>query len=103
MLKLTAFAIGILTIVAIVPKSEAMSINSQPVSIESATANLHAQVILNNSDRNRRYNRDRGYSRGSILQQRRDLERQRAADRRRYRYDERRNRTYPNDGYRRDR
>ncbi|WP_310488519.1 hypothetical protein [Chamaesiphon sp. VAR_69_metabat_338] len=103
MLKITAFAIGILTIVAIAPKSEAMSPSSPPVSIETATANLHSQVILNNPDRDRRYNRDRGYSRGSILQQRRDLERRREADRRRYRYDERRDRSYPVDGYRRDR
>jgi hypothetical protein len=103
MLKLIAFAIGILTIVEIAPKSEAMSIHSQPVSVESATANLHARVILNNRDRSRRYSRDRGYSRGSILQQQRDLERQWAADRRHYRYDERRNRAYPYDAYRRDR
>ncbi len=93
MLKITSLAIGLLTIIAIAPKAEAITANSQPVSIEQSTANLHSQVILKVGDRNRRYNRERGYNRGSILQQRRDLERQREADRRRARYNERRDRS----------
>jgi hypothetical protein len=95
MLKFTAFVIGIFTILTIAPKSEAMSSNSLPIPSALATNNLHAQVILNIGDRHRRYNRSRGYSRGSILQQRRDLQRQREASRRRYRDGERRNRAYP--------
>jgi hypothetical protein len=103
MLKLTSLAIGLLTVIAIAPKAEAITANSQPVSLERSTANLHSQVILKVGDRNRRYNRERGYARGSILQQRRDLERQREADRRRARSNERRDRAYPYDTYRRDR
>jgi hypothetical protein len=99
MLKPISVIIGCLTIIAMAPRSDAMMANSQPTAIEQAAANLHSQVILKIGDRDRRYNRDRGYSRGSILQQRRNLERQRdrEADRRRYRYGDRRGR--PNDGY----
>jgi hypothetical protein len=104
MLKPISVVIGCLTMFAMVPRSDAMMANSQTAAREPAAANLHSQVILKIGDRDRRYNRDRGYSRGGILQQRRSLERQRdrEADRRRARYGDRRDR--PNDGYyRRDR
>jgi hypothetical protein len=103
MLKLTSLAIGLLAVIMMAPKSAAMTANPQPVSSERATTNLYSQVILKIGDRDRRYNRDRGYARGSILQQRRNLERQRdrEADRRRDRYGERRDN--PDNVYRRDR
>jgi hypothetical protein len=104
MLKPISVIIGCLTMFAMPLRADAMAANSQPAAIETAATNLHSQVILKSGDRDRRYNRDRGYSRGSILQQRRTLERQREreADRRRYRYGDRRDNR--DDGYyRRDR
>jgi hypothetical protein len=104
MLKPISVVIGCLTMFAIAPRSDATISNFQPVAVEQVAANLHSQVILKIGDRDRFYNRGRGYSRGGIIQQRRNLERQRdrEADRRRDRYGDRRDR--PNDGYyRRDR
>jgi hypothetical protein len=77
MLKLTSLAIGLLSIIAIAPSSEAMTANARPVSIDSPEANLHSQVILKIGDR--------GYSRGGNYQRRRELElqREREAARRR--------------------
>jgi hypothetical protein len=115
MLKPISVIIGCLTIFAMAPGADAMMANSQPAAIEPAATNLHTQVILKIGDRDRRYNRDRGYSRGGIRQQRRNLEQQRdreadrqrdrdgdrqrdrEADRRRDRDGDRRDN--PNDGY----
>jgi hypothetical protein len=47
MLKLTSLAIGLLTVIAIAPKSEAMSANNiQPQSLQQPAGELHAQVIF---------------------------------------------------------
>jgi hypothetical protein len=96
-LKLTSLAIGLLTIVSIAPHAEAMTATAVPASIERPAANLHSQVILKVGDRHR------GYSRGGILQRRRELElrREREEARRRDRYRGRRDR--PDRMYRRDR
>jgi hypothetical protein len=58
MLKLTSLAIGLLTVLAIAPKSEAMtaSINSQ--SLHQPAGDLHAQLIIkigDTSTNNHRY------------------------------------------------
>jgi hypothetical protein len=96
MLKLTSLAIGFLTVIAMAPTSEAMATNTPAVSISQPAANLQSQVILKIGDR------DRGYSRGSILQRRREqeLRRERQA-RRRERARRRDERSY--NEYRRDR
>jgi hypothetical protein len=106
MLKPISVIIGCLSIFAIASKSDAMMANSQSAAIDPVATNLHSQVILKIGDRAPRYGRDRGYSRGSILQQRRNLERQRdrEADRRDRSNDGYYHRDRPNDGYyRRDR
>ncbi len=54
MLKLTSLAlaqpigtiIGLLTVIAIAPKSEAMTANAQPISLQQPAGDLHAQVIF---------------------------------------------------------
>ncbi len=54
MLKLTSLAlaqpigtiIGLLTVIAIAPKSEAMTANAQPISLQQTAGGLHAQVIF---------------------------------------------------------
>jgi hypothetical protein len=99
MLKLTSLAIGLLTVIAMTPTSEAIAANTPAVSISQPAANLHSQVILKIGDRDRY----RGYSRGGSIQRRRELElqREREAQRRRDRYRGRRDRSYGE--YRRDR
>jgi hypothetical protein len=89
MLKLTSLAIGLLSIIAIAPQSEAMTANAAPASIERSANNLHSQIILKVGDRNR------GYSRGGISQRRRELElrREREEARRRDRFRGRRDRS----------
>ncbi|AFY94727.1 hypothetical protein [Chamaesiphon minutus] len=96
MLKLTSVAIGLLTVIAIAPKSEAITANVSPVSISQPAANFHSQVILKIGDRHR------GYSRGNMLQRRREQELQRERQaRRRERARRRDERSYGE--YRRDR
>ncbi|WP_310413989.1 hypothetical protein [Chamaesiphon sp. OTE_8_metabat_110] len=69
MLKLTSLAIGLLSILTMAPRSEAMTANARPVSIDRPAANLQSQIILKIGDR--------GYSRGSNYRRRRELELQR--------------------------
>ena len=45
-LKVTSLVLGLLTVIAIVPKSDAMLTNDRPLSIEQPAGNLHAQVIF---------------------------------------------------------
>jgi hypothetical protein len=89
MWKLTSLAIGLITIVSIAPKSEAMTTNVQP-SLQQPAANLHAQIIFRIGDR--------GYTRREEWQYRRDLrmQRRREAERRQYG----RMGRYPRDGER---
>jgi hypothetical protein len=68
MLKLISLVIGLLTIVAIAPNSEAMTANMQP-SLQQPAANLHAQIIFRIGDR--------GYTRRQEGQYRHDLRMQR--------------------------
>jgi hypothetical protein len=95
MLKLTSLAIGLLTVLSLAPNAAAMTATTQPGSIERPAVNLHSQIILKIGDR--------GYSRRSNYQRRRELglERQRAAARRRQ-YRGRQDR-YERGDYRRDR
>ena len=46
MLKLTSLALGLLTVIAIAPKSEAMSANNVQSSLQQPAGDLHAQVIF---------------------------------------------------------
>lgn len=96
MLKLTSLAIGLLTVISMAPSAEAMAATAPAVSISQPAANLHSQVILKIGDR------DRGYSRGSIWQRRRELELQRERQARRRERARRRNERSYNQ-YRRDR
>jgi hypothetical protein len=79
MLNLTSLALGLLTIIAFLPASEA-AININPLSIQKPATNLHSQVILKIGQP--------GYSRRSEAQRRRDLQlqRERAAELRRRKY-----------------
>lgn len=78
MLKLTSLALGLLTVMAIAPKSEAMSANTNPLSLQQPAGNLHSQVIIKLGGQSERY--DRAEIR------RRELEREREAARRRHQY-----------------
>ncbi len=100
MLKLTSLAlaqpigtiIGLITIVSFAPKSEAMSANVQPSSLQQPAGNLHSQIIFRIGDR--------GYTRREEWQYRRDLKmQQRRAERRQYSREGGYNR---NGGYNRD-
>jgi hypothetical protein len=72
MWKLTSLAlaqpigtiIGLITLVSIAPKSEAMTANTQP-SLQQPAANLHSQIIFRIGER--------GYTRREEWQYRRDL------------------------------
>jgi hypothetical protein len=79
MSKLVSLAIGLLTVISIAPRSEAMSANLQPSSLQQPAENLHAQIIFRIGDR--------GYTRRQEWQYRRDLkmQQQREAERRQYR------------------
>jgi hypothetical protein len=85
-LKITSLAlakpigtiIGLLTIITFAPKSEAITANIQPSSLQQPAANLHSQIIFRIGDL--------GYTRRQEGQYRRDLvmQRKREAERRQY-------------------
>jgi hypothetical protein len=78
--------IGLLAVISIAPKSEAMNANIQPSSLQQPAENLHSQIIFRIGDRS--------YTRREEWQYRRDLRRQQ----RRW---ERRNGEYNRGGYNR--
>ena len=80
MLKVTSLVLGLLTVIAIVPKSDAMLTNDRPLSIEQPAGNLHAQIIFQIGQPDYR---NRGQA-----QRRREFElaREREAERRRREY-----------------
>jgi hypothetical protein len=81
MLKLTSLALGLLTVIAIAPKSEAMSATTSPLSLQTPAGNLHSQVTIKlggQSERNDRYDRGEAYRRREL-----ELAREREAARRR--------------------
>jgi len=85
MLKLISLAlaqpigtiIGLITIVSIAPKSEAMTANMQP-SLQQPAVNLHSQIIFRIGERS--------YTRRQEWQYRRDLRMQRRRERERRQY-----------------
>jgi hypothetical protein len=79
--KLISLAVGLLTVISIAPNSEAMSTNSQPISLQQPAENLHSQIIFKVGDRDRR-----GYSRRERERRREEMQRQREAERRQYRH-----------------
>jgi hypothetical protein len=86
MLKFTSLAlaqpigtiIGLITIISFAPKSEALSANIQPSSLQQPAGNLHSQIIFRIGDR--------GYTRRQEGQYRRDLKMQRNRDSQRRQY-----------------
>jgi hypothetical protein len=86
MLKFMSIAIGLLTIVAMTPKSEAMSANVQPSSLQQPAGNLHSQIIFRIGDSAEPTLRERGYTRRKEGQYRHDLKmhRKRESERRQY-------------------
>jgi hypothetical protein len=77
MFKLTSLAIWLITIISFAPKSEAMSTNGQPSSLQQPATNLRSQIIFRIGDR--------GYTRREEWQYRRDLRmQQRRSERRKY-------------------
>ncbi len=89
--------IGLLTIISITPKSEAMSASSSPISLQQPAENLHAQIIFKVGDRNRR-----GYSHRERERRREEIRRERELERRQYRNRNRRERERDRE-YRRNR
>jgi hypothetical protein len=87
MSKIISLAIGLLAVISIAPKSDAMSANIQPSSLQQPAENLHSQIIFRSGER--------GYTRREEWQYRRDLRRQQ----RRW---ERRNGEYNRGGYNRN-
>jgi hypothetical protein len=61
MSKLTALAIGLLTVISIAPQSQAMTTNIDAPSLQQPAANLHSQVILKVSEQPREYSNRRRY------------------------------------------
>ncbi len=98
MLKLTSLALGLLTVMAIAPASQAAT-NINPLSFQTPASDLHSQVIIKLGGQSQ-------YHRGDA-ERRRELERERereAAARRRYRsYGNREYRGNDRGEYRRDR
>ncbi len=77
MLKLTSLALGLLTIIAIAPASQAAT-NINPLSIQKPTGDLHSQVIIKLGGQPEYHHRGEA-------ERRRELEREReAAARRRH-------------------
>jgi hypothetical protein len=73
--------IGLLAVISIAPKSEAMSANIQPSSLQQPAENLHSQIIFRIGER--------GYTRREEWQYRRDLRmQQRRSERRQYNRDD---------------
>jgi hypothetical protein len=58
MSKLTALAIGMLMVISIAPKSQAMTTKIEAPSLQPA-ANLHSQIILKAADESREYSNHR--------------------------------------------
>jgi hypothetical protein len=99
MSKLISLAIGLLTVIAIAPKSEATVVNSSPISLQQPAENLHAQIIFKVGDRDRR-----DYYRRERERRREEIRREREAERRQYRNRNRRERERERDReYRRNR
>jgi DNA-binding LacI/PurR family transcriptional regulator len=97
MSKLTALAIGMLMVISIAPKSQAMTTKIEAPALQPA-ANLHSQIILKAADESREYSnhrrhdesedRHQGYRRGEREREReqkykyeRERERQQAHER----------------------
>ena len=92
MLKLTSLALGLLTIIALAPASQAAT-NVNPLSLQKPAGDLHAQVIIKlggEAGRRRELEREREVARRRELERereaarRRELEREREAARRSY-------------------
>jgi hypothetical protein len=99
MSKLTALVVGLLAVIAIAPKSQAMSATVDPISAKQPAANLQSQVIIKIGGQS-------GYSYREELHRRRywEIQREREAARRRHEYYSRRYRGHDGyDGYDRDR
>jgi hypothetical protein len=91
MLKLlTPLTIGLLTVIAIAPKSEAMTANVSPLSLRQPAGDLHAQVII-------KVGGQPEYSRRGDVDRRRqrELEREQEVARRRREYYYQRNHSHP--------
>jgi hypothetical protein len=91
MLKLVSLAlakpigtiIGLLAVISIAPKSEAIAANIQPSSLQQPAGNLHSQIIFRTGERD--------YNRREQRQYRHDLRQQRRWERRQYNREDRYN------------
>jgi Tfp pilus assembly PilM family ATPase len=75
MLKITSLSLSLLTVIAIVPASQAAT-NFNPLSIQTPARDLHSQVKIELGERSKSYPRDE-------VKRRRELEREREAARHR--------------------
>jgi hypothetical protein len=85
MLKLTSLALGLLTIIAIAPASQAAT-TSNPLSIHKPAGDLHSQVIIKlGGQQQYDYHRGEAERRRELEREReRELEREREAAQRRH-------------------
>jgi hypothetical protein len=81
MLKLTSLALGLLTVIAIAPTSQAAT-NVSSLALQTPAGDLHSQVIIKLGGQPQYYQRGEG-ARRRELQRQRELEREREALRRR--------------------
>ncbi len=82
MLKLTSFALGLLTVIAIAPASQAAT-TSNPLSIQKPAGDLHSQVIIKLGGQPEYHHRGEAERRRELEREReREREREAAARRR---------------------
>jgi hypothetical protein len=93
MSKLTALAIGLLAVIAIAPKSQAMSATVDPISVKQPAANLQSQLIIKIGGQSEYSDREELHRRRRYW----EIHREREAARRRHEYYSRRYRD--RDGY----
>jgi hypothetical protein len=96
--QIAPFAIGLLTVVAIAPSSQAMTTTSQPQSLQQPSKDLHAQIQIIIGGGRPEYH---GGYRWREIERLRRIEIERAEERRRQEYYSRRHRS--REGYGRDR
>jgi hypothetical protein len=82
MLKFTPLALGLLTVIAIAPASQAAT-TLHPVSLQQPTGDLHSQVILKIGGQPEYHHREEAARRRELERER---EREREAARRRHQY-----------------
>lgn len=77
MLKFTSLAIGLLTVITLVPAAQATTANTSPISVQTPAKDLHSQIIV-------KIGGQPEYRHRGEAERRQELEREREAALRRY-------------------